>query len=222
MLNASPVPRRVRTPRWLDARLLLGVALVLGCVVLGSVVVSRASSSVQVWSAARDLAPGSVLEPDDLAPVAARLPGSLSSYVRSADSLVGRTVSRPLSQGELVPRAAVGATPAATGVTIPFDARSAPAFSRGQRISVWVSAKGCPQLALLRDVTVQDVTATGGGAFVTGEGQTVVVRVPSALADRVVGALALDGAVLRAGVLDGAPSSTANDALPSLAACTPA
>ncbi len=52
---AAPVARRVRPPRWLDLRLVLGVLLVLGSVLLGARVVGAADATVPVWAAAGDL-----------------------------------------------------------------------------------------------------------------------------------------------------------------------
>src|SRR3954452_22866223 len=49
---AGPTPRRVRPPRWLDLRLVLGVLLVLGSVLLGARVVTAADATVPVWAAA--------------------------------------------------------------------------------------------------------------------------------------------------------------------------
>ena len=72
---------------------------------------------------------------------------------------------------------------------------------------------------MLADVTVQDVQSTGGGAFSSGSAQGVVIRVPAALAGRVITALALDGAVIRAGILSGAASTDPNDDLPPLDSC---
>ena len=54
----GPTPRRVRPPRWLDLRLVLGVLLVLGSVLLGARVVGAADATVPVWAAAGDLAAG--------------------------------------------------------------------------------------------------------------------------------------------------------------------
>src|SRR4051812_29815423 len=65
----GPVPRRVRPPRWLDLRLVLGVLLVLGSVLLGARVVTAADATVPVWSAAGNLAAGTVLSDDDLVAV---------------------------------------------------------------------------------------------------------------------------------------------------------
>src|SRR3712207_4756406 len=52
----GPTPRRVRPPRWLDLRLVLGVLLVLGSVLVGARVVTAADATVPVWSARSDLA----------------------------------------------------------------------------------------------------------------------------------------------------------------------
>ena len=71
-LAAGPAPRRVRPPRWLDLRLLLGILLVLGSVLLGARVVGAADATVPVWAAAGDLAAGTELDADDLVAVDVR------------------------------------------------------------------------------------------------------------------------------------------------------
>src|SRR4051794_32919907 len=52
----GPTPRRVRPPRWLDLRLVLGVLLVLASVLLGARVVGAADATVPVWAVTGDLA----------------------------------------------------------------------------------------------------------------------------------------------------------------------
>src|SRR4051812_3672766 len=86
----GPVPRRVRPPRWLDLRLVLGVLLVLGSVLLGARVVAAADATVPVWSAAGDLAAGTVLTADDLVPVDVRLDDVARSYLSTATRPEGR------------------------------------------------------------------------------------------------------------------------------------
>src|SRR3954447_20447425 len=98
-------PRRVRTPRWLDLRLVLGVLLVLGSVLLGARVVSAAHATVPVWSAAGDLAAGTVLTKDDLVAVDVRLDDAAAAYLSTTTRPAGRTLSRAVSAGELLPRA---------------------------------------------------------------------------------------------------------------------
>jgi hypothetical protein len=214
----SPAPRRVATPRWLDLRLILGVALVLVAVVLGAVVVSRARHTDREVAVTRDLAAGTTLRADDLRLVDAQLPDR-AAYLESAEDAVGKVLTRPLSAGELLPAAALGAQPAATTVTVPFAADAAPQLHRGQRIVVWLSTPSCPDVVLLADVVVQDVHSADAGTFgSTGTGQDAVLTVSPTLAQRVVSALAIEKAAIRAGVLTGAPSDPA-PVLPDLSGC---
>ena len=72
---------------------------------------------------------------------------------------------------------------------------------------------------LLPDVTVQAVRPETDATFGSGQdGQDVVISVEPPLADRVVGALTLDQAQLRAGVLTGTGSAVSG-ALPDLSSC---
>jgi hypothetical protein len=75
---------------------------------------------------------------------------------------------------------------------------------------------------LLGDVTVQAVDDSGGGAFSSGGGQDLVISVAPPLAQRVIEALDLDGAAIRAGILSGSAVGGANDALPGLGRCAAA
>ena len=57
----SPRAARLAPPRWFDTRFVLGVVLVLTSVLVGARVLAGADTTQQVWLAARDLAPGTVL-----------------------------------------------------------------------------------------------------------------------------------------------------------------
>lgn len=210
-------------PSWLDVRLLLGLALVLASVLLGAKLVSSARHTAPVVAARRDLAAGTVLSADDLAVVQARLPGSGTGiYASGPGALVGRQLSRPVSAGEFVPLAAAAAVPPHTTVTVPLEAAAAPDLRKGQRIELWLSAGTCVGLVLLPDVTVQAVR-TDNAAFDSGTtGQDVTISVAPPLADRVVAALAIDGAQLRAGILTGKPADEPPAGLPDLRSCAAA
>lgn len=217
--NASPVPRRLRTPTWFDARLLLGLLLVIGSVLLGAVVVSRADSTKPVLAMSHDLAAGTIVTAADVHTQRVKLGASAPGYVTVSNDAVGRTLTRPLSAGELLPRTAVRAA-STTDTTVPISVRpeNAPELARGQRIGVWVSTTYCQAVLVLGDVAVQSVRDAGSGLSATSfEG--VVVRVSQPLAARVFSALGIEGAVIRIGVLSGPPNLRANDALPSLATC---
>ncbi|MGH8960945.1 MAG: SAF domain-containing protein [Jatrophihabitantaceae bacterium] len=219
MSLSSPTPKRIKTPSWLDLRLVTGVVLVLASVLIGAKVVSGAHHTYRMLSVTRDLAAGSTLKPSDVTSVEAQLPGhGAGIYLSDAAHAVGRQLNRPLAEGELVPVAALRDEPTSTTLSVPFEAGNAPALRAGQRIELWVSTKTCPSVVLLADVTVQDVRTSERQIGSSG-GQDVVLGVSAALADRVVTALAHDGAVIRAGLLSGARHDGGNDALPSLDDC---
>lgn len=219
---ASPVPRRTAPPSWLDLRLVLGVALVLGSVLVGSVVVSHADDTRPVVTVRRDLAAGTILRRTDLRLVQVRLPPG-HIYLTRVDQAVGRRLGRAVTAGELVPEMATASVADRTTVTVPLGPGTAPTLRTGQRIQVWVSAPGCDSLVLVRDVTVQGVQTDAGASFGTGgEGQDVVVSVAPELADRIVRALAIKDVQLRAGVLLGTPMPAAGVELPDLGPCTAA
>jgi hypothetical protein len=83
-------------------------------------------------------------------------------------------------------------------------------------VRIWLSTKACASVVVLADVAVQGVHETSGGSFSTAGGQDVVVSVAPALAERVVAALAQDGAMIRAGVITGEPQPGANESLPDV------
>jgi hypothetical protein len=216
---ASPAARRVALPSWLDLRLVLGVLLVLGSVLLGAKVVSSARETYPRVTARHDLAAGTILTAQDVTLARVQLPGHGDGlYLPRVEQAVGKQLARPVSAGELVPRAALGEVAAQTTVTVPLDAQAAPELRKGERIELWLSTSSCASTVLLADVTVQAVRADPDQAFGDGGGaQDVVISVSPALADRVVQALAFDQARLRAGVLVGAAPPA--PVLPDLAAC---
>jgi hypothetical protein len=221
VVSASPPARRVRTPSWLDLRLVAGALLVLVSLLGGIELYASADHSERVWAVTRDLSAGVVLRSGDLKVVAVRIDSATSTYIPAATTLTGQTLGRELGAGELVPRAAVGPTAAATTVTIPLSDDDAPPIQAGNRITVWVSTKTCPSTVVLADVTVQDVRTANSGAFAASGGEDIVVRLSADDAARVVQALALDNAVLRAGILTGS-GGHASSSLPALTDCASA
>lgn len=217
----SPTPRRIATPNWLDLRLVLGVVLVLVAVVLGAVVFARADHRTPVVAADRDLAAGTVLRADDLTIVRAQLPtGSRAAYVARLTDALGHRLERPVAAGELLPAAALTTPRAHTTVTVPFAAQNAPELHAGQRIEIWVSSPSCAPVVVLPSVVVQDVHPDTGGTFTSGSGgQDVVVSVAPADADRLVQALSIDQAQIRAGILTGASTDPVAGSEASLAHC---
>ncbi len=140
-LPTGPAPRRVRPPRWLDLRLLLGVLLVLGSVLLGARVIGAADVTVPVWAAAGDLSAGSLLTADDLVAVDVRLDKAAGAYLDTGSHPEGRTLNRAVHAGELVPRSAVAGTAPLVELALPVQAGYVPpSLARGQVVDVYAVA----------------------------------------------------------------------------------
>jgi Flp pilus assembly protein CpaB len=174
----SPPATRLARPRWGDARLLLGVVLVLTSIVVGSRVVAGADHTEQVWVAATDLAAGTRLSASDLLPRAVRLGSVSDHYLHVVGDPAGSTLVRAVSAGELLPASAVRARDAAVEdrrqVTVPVAAFHYPGdLARGRLVDVYVtpgsdaaiSSNAAPELlvsgALV--VSVEDSGSRFGG-----------------------------------------------------------
>ena len=137
----GPAPRRVRPPRWLDLRLVLGVLLVLGSVLLGARVVGAADATVPVWAVTGDLAAGTQLTAEDLRAVDVRLGDAANAYLSTSTRPEGRTLSRPVRAGELLPRAALDPTTELVQLALPVQSGYVPpGLERGQVVDVYAVA----------------------------------------------------------------------------------
>jgi len=192
-LTASIPARRRRFSRRPDARLLLGVALVLVSVVVGARLVGSGEQGDMVWSTRSPLAAGTTLTAADLVPVTVSLGDSATRYATTSESLAGRTLNRDHERGELIPMASLAEPARGRVMSIPVDADHAPAsLGRGQRIDVFATTDpgtaGARTEIVLQAVPVQEVQR-GGGGLSTAASLSVVVVVPPAEAIRVVQAL---------------------------------
>lgn len=214
-LPASPAPARFAAPGWLDLRLVIGVLLVLGSVILGARVVSSADERAAVWRTTHALAAGTVLTPDDLEAARVQL-GDTKGYVPASRLVTGTAVIRDIGAGELLAAGALADAPPSTTVTIPVAALNTPKLERGQRVAIWVSTDVCQGAVVLPEAAVQEVSDDRGG-FSSALSIAVVVKVDADMAARIVRALDLPDAVIRIGVLEGAPAPVGP--LPDLAPC---
>lgn len=201
---ASPRAGRLAPPGWLDARLVLGVLLVLVSVVVGARVLTSADASERVWVATHDLSAGSTLTEGDLRSGQVRLAGLGSGYLL-ADSAkpLGYVLRRGVGADELLPRAGL-ARPDAPGVSlrdvsVPVAAGHLPDDLRaGQQVDVYVTPRqggsagpsAATRLVLSR-LTVSLRPRAGGLA--TSGGAGVVLSVPQSDAAALVAAVQAGG-----------------------------
>ncbi len=152
--SPAPAARRLHRVRWRDLRLWLGLALIVGSMVVGSRVLSASQESVTAWRAARDLAPGSVPQ---LEPVTMPLGPVTGAYATGPDVPEGR-MRLAVPAGALVPAAAIAPSePAGLRlVTVAVDPLHAPAgLAAGDVVDVW-------------HTPAQDTTAIAGPRLVRG------------------------------------------------------
>ena len=195
--TAGPVPRRVRPPRWLDLRLVLGVLLVLGSVLLGARVVGAADATVPVWSVAADLSAGTELAPSDLVAVQVRLGDAAGAYLSTGTDPAGRTLARAVRAGELLPRSALEEPADLVQVALPVQAGYVPpGLTRGQVVDVYGvtdpagTTSGEGVVPVVEGAPVQAVSGRAEGVLSTATTTVqVVVAVPAEDAAAVLGAI---------------------------------
>jgi hypothetical protein len=185
----------------MDLRLVLGVLLVLGSVLIGARVVTAADATVPVWAAAGDLAAGTVLGADDLTSVSVRLDDVAPAYLAAGTRPEGRVLARAVRAGELLPRSALDEVAPQVELALPVQAGFVPpSLARGQLVDVYAVAD---PVAGATKVTGGDVDLVVSGApvqAVSGRGEgvlssatTTVQVVVSVAPDEAPGVLAAIG-----------------------------
>jgi hypothetical protein len=148
------------------------VLLIVVSVVVGARFVGGATRTSQWLSVTRSLPAGHVLTESDLIPVKAHLAGSAGRHYFTAapSQLVGRTLARPLTAGELLPSDALssGAAPASRVVPVLVKAGRLPVLVAGDHVDVYVLSRASGagagrEVRVLTDVEfiAEEVVGTG-------------------------------------------------------------
>lgn len=210
-VSGTPAAVRQERPGWFDARLWLGVLLVVASTVIGAKVMAGDSDRVEVWQATRDLAAGAPVGQADVVPVQVDRSVATLGYA-SAGTMPAGVLTRPVASGELLPGAAVAKAPVTSmrQVTIPIETgHFPPGLSAGEVVDMWVTpdaAEGMarPRLAL-GSVLVSSVSTDAQGF--AGQG-SVVLEVPEVSVSDVVDAI-------RGGVIDLVSVPLASQGMPT-------
>lgn len=178
----APQAARLSMPRWLDARVVLGVLLVLLSVVAGARVFAAADNMTAVYVAAHELAPGEHISADDLTTAHVRLRGEAGRYIAvAAAPPVGYVVTRYVAAGELVPVGALGSASAAArsrDVTVPVQpGHLSESLQRGDVVDVYLTPK-----AAAGDAVPDPVLVLAGVPVESREGGTRTFSGNAALA----------------------------------------
>ncbi len=179
--------RRLKRPSWRDARLLIGIFLVLVSVLAGSWLLARADDTSPVYAANRALLPGEEVTAADLSTTSVQLSDAAGAYIDASQAIgPGTYVVRAVDAGELVPALALGSARQAKDktVSVPVDPAASSALTVGTVVDVWVSRRDPepagvqymdPEL-LLEQAIVASIPASGGGLGV-GVGRTAVALI---------------------------------------------
>ena len=150
-VQAPPVAVRATTPGWRDPRLWIGVAIVAVSVVAGARLLAAADDTVAVWAVVDDMGAGDLVSETDLEVRRVRFAddGELGRYFRADDQLpADLQLRRGVGAGELLPRAAVGATADADRLQVSIEVppgRVPPSVSSGAVVDVFVLDNGADQ-----------------------------------------------------------------------------
>ena len=185
----TPTASRLTRPSWRDARLVVGVLLVLVATALGARVIAAADETVPMYAAASTLVPGQPLTQQQVRVVRVRLGGGSGAYVAADHPIpTGVFVLRDVRAGELVPQSALGGEQdvSVKPVTLEVAGNAAMTLVQGSVVDVWVNPRdpGSATEKYLQPQRVLEAAAVArtprtGGAFAGASGTTgVEVYVP--------------------------------------------
>jgi hypothetical protein len=92
-----------------NSRLAMGFALFIITLTAANLISKEANRTVLVWATTGELAPGQLIEETDITPASVLLAQSAKNYLSASAQIVGTTVLRKMSAGDLIPVAAIGA-----------------------------------------------------------------------------------------------------------------
>lgn len=194
-----PMPVRLRRPGWRDPRLVIGVLLIAVALIGVMLLLRSADRTAPVYAAREALVPGTVLEPDDLVVVDVRVGDGYAEP--GADEPWGRTVTRTVGAGELLPSAALAAPEDYDGrpVAVEVSQPLADGIVPGALVDVWVTPDDGTASRLVGEALPVAAVERDPGGF-AADGETVYVVVPAATVGPLLDALAVDGSVAVVGM----------------------
>ncbi|MDQ6648567.1 MAG: hypothetical protein M3Z02_00370 [Actinomycetota bacterium] len=187
----SPPAARLRQPRWLDGRVVLGVLLIVASVVVGSAVVAGAQRTTRVLTVTRDLPRGYTLTNTDLSTTAVRLVGNGQRYIVASQRAraVGQVLQRDVGRDEFLPRDALapvaGAPLRQLSFPVPRSHAVAGDLRARSRVDILATrrqgtgtatARAAVPTVVATDVVVLAVDQRSGGLSGSGDTLTLTVQ----------------------------------------------
>jgi hypothetical protein len=184
----------------LNLRLAFGILLICTSFVSAYLLSSSTNRMVTVWSATKDLAPGSLIKDEDIKQAQVLMPNNAQFYLDGMNSILGSYVIRPIGAEELIPAYAVTTEPISdlreVPISIPIN-RLPYQIKTGQIVDVYAVPKQQTSLTrenlkskaalLLTSVGISGIDSESGKL---GGEIAVTLLVPVQLVNELVSAIA--------------------------------
>lgn len=187
----------MKSKRWIDPRLIIGVVLVAISIASVAFVVTQSNRTIEVWVASDRVAAGETITASDVALARVQLDAQADLYHPHDDSPVGLVVTRSMMPGELIPRSAVveEAFAESTKIVVPLGSNTATDLARGDVVDVWAAAPaedrstGFGEPGLLVDDAVVVAVHEQEGLLSTSGAVQVELLIPNAETEAVLDAI---------------------------------
>ncbi|GAA1849564.1 SAF domain-containing protein [Brevibacterium marinum] len=190
--------KRIRRPKWTDARLLVGAVLVVAAMVATYLLINAANATTRVWATATPLVPGQVLTAEDLTVAEVNLADIGEKYLAAGSGVPeGTSVRAVIAAGELLPASALAPVADLEGRIVAIDvAGSVPSVvDTGSLVDVWAQPEsqglddeGIDPKQIVASAPVSNISREVG-SFGVGDGARIEVFVASSELSDVLGAL---------------------------------
>ncbi len=199
--GAVPPAIRARKPTWREPRILIGIALICACVLIGARLMSSMDDTVGVFVVRSDLARGAAVGPEQLRVTQIRFADAQTAdlYISAQDSIPGSaTLNRDLKAGELLPRRAIqtNAQVDLTEVPISVETADLPATVRqGSTVDVWVTTRAAGaaptdiRARLVLDQALVISVPRGSDSFAPQATRQIILGIPAEQTDDLAQAL---------------------------------
>jgi hypothetical protein len=127
-----------------NIRMFFGATLIAASFVSAYLISSSSNRMVTVWSAAGDLAPGSVISENDIKRSQVLLPDNAEYYLAGSSNIIGAHVIRAIGSTELIPAYAVSTDPISDLRRVPISipsSRLPHQLNSGQFVDIYALPK---------------------------------------------------------------------------------
>ena len=123
-----------------DPRLWLGILFVVAAMIIGQLVISRASARVPAVTLNSNIAQGSLIRQSDVTSVQVSVP-NVENLISVPSEVVGKVASTDLFAGDLISINSItnGFATDARNVSIPIRAGHLPQVSIGEKVDIWMT-----------------------------------------------------------------------------------